>query len=271
MMTIAVLMTCYNRKDKTLQCLDALYKNEIPQGYTFNVFLVNDGCSDGTPEAIRELYSSVNIIEGDGNLFWNRGMYTAWKEAAKEDYDFYLWLNDDTFLMQDAIKLILEASKEKPRSIIVASTCNANGEPTYGGRYKGILITPNGIMQKCDTLNGNFVLIPRIIFQAIGNLDKVYHHSIGDYDYGYRARKAGFMIYSTKEYLGYCERKLQKPKWKSKEIPLFQRIKNLYSPLSYSEPFQYFYYEMKNRGILMAVKHFITIHIHVLFPSLWKD
>ena len=46
-------------------------------------------------EAVGKMFPQVHIIKGDGNLFWNRGMYMAWQAAIKEkDYDFYLWLND---------------------------------------------------------------------------------------------------------------------------------------------------------------------------------
>ncbi|MBP8793116.1 MAG: hypothetical protein KBE41_04435 [Lutibacter sp.] len=41
---IAVLLTCHNRKEKTLQCLEALYLNEIPAGYFLDVFLADVGC-----------------------------------------------------------------------------------------------------------------------------------------------------------------------------------------------------------------------------------
>ena len=94
MQTIAVLLTVFNRKDKTLKCLEQLY-NQLPlREYQVDIYLTNDGCTDGTPEAINQKYPQIHIIQGTGNLFWNRGMYLAWQEAAKNDYDFYLWLND---------------------------------------------------------------------------------------------------------------------------------------------------------------------------------
>lgn len=85
---IAVLLTVFNRKDKTLECLKRLYAQLPLDGYQVDVYLTNDGCTDGTPEAVKKQFPDVNIINGSGNLFWNRGMYTAWHEAAKKDYDF---------------------------------------------------------------------------------------------------------------------------------------------------------------------------------------
>lgn len=91
MRSIAVLLTVHNRKEKTLHCLQDLFTQEIPKGFQIDVYLTDDGCTDGTPKAVKMQYPQVNIVEGNGNLFWNRGMYTAWETAVKiKDYDFIL-------------------------------------------------------------------------------------------------------------------------------------------------------------------------------------
>lgn len=92
MKSIAVLLSVHNRCEHTHRCLSQLYKASIPSNYILHIYITDDGCTDGTPEMINKLYSNINLIKGNGNLFWNRGMYTAWNEAAKKDYDFYLWL-----------------------------------------------------------------------------------------------------------------------------------------------------------------------------------
>ena len=212
MISIAIIMTVFNRKEQTLKCLDLIQSQDLPRNCQLTIYLTNDGCTDGTPAAVRERFPSIKIIDGDGTLFWNRGMYTAWAAAAKDrDYDFYLWLNDDTYLFEGAINELLHESSEcKNNAIIVASIrSERKEEATYGGhsfKHQG-LIVPNGKLQECATMNGNCVLVPRIIYQSCGNLDWIYRHAIGDLDYGYRVRKAGFKIYASREYLGSCEKK----------------------------------------------------------------
>ena len=47
-------------------------------------------------------------------------MYAAWQEAAKGNYDFYLWLNDDTYLKKDNIDkfaIALETNNNKLEAI----------------------------------------------------------------------------------------------------------------------------------------------------------
>ena len=77
---IAVLLTVHNRKEKTLRCLHDLFVQESVEGYTIDVWLTDDGCTDGTPEVIVQRWADVHIVKGDGNLYWNRGMYTAWQK-----------------------------------------------------------------------------------------------------------------------------------------------------------------------------------------------
>ena len=272
MSLVAVLLTVFNRKAKTLQCLQNLYAQFPIEGYTVDVYLTDDGCTDGTPETVKEQFPDVNIIHADGNLFWNRGMYRAWSKAAEtKDYDFYMWLNDDTFLLPDAISSLLSSAVNKKDSIIVAGIRSQKAEiVTYSGYYQGKLLVPNGNLQECDTFNGNCVLIPGIVYQTVGNLDWHFRHAIGDIDYGYRVRKAGFKIYCSQTYLGYCEKNPQLPVWCRPESPFIKRIKNLYSPLGYAEPIPFFRFELRNLGILTALKHFVSIHVRVCFPKLWK-
>ena len=85
---IAVLMTVHNRKEKTLRCLSSLEETLASwrERFELKVFLTDDGCTDGTAEAVRrkEWSFPVEILQGDGTLFWNGGMILAWKAAISE-------------------------------------------------------------------------------------------------------------------------------------------------------------------------------------------
>lgn len=273
--TIAVLITCHNRKDKTLACLTTLYECVVPENHSFEVFLVDDGSIDGTAERIKSDFPDVTIIEGNGNLYWNRGMYKAWEAAAKtKDYDFYIWLNDDTMLYSSAFELVLNSSKQlNHQAIICGATCEKNtGKVTYSGWLKSENnpITPNGEIQECEIVNGNFLLVPQSVFSKIGNLDWKFRHAIGDFDYGLRAQKAGFKCYITASFVGSCESNPTLPKWCLTSTPIAQRFKLLYSPLGYAEPIPFFIYENRHFGLLTAIKHFITINLRALIPQLWS-
>ena len=135
----AVLLTVFNRKEKTLECLGRLFDQLPIEDLQIDVFLTDDGCTDGTAEAVENLFPSVHILKGNGDLFWNRGMLMAWKAAADaRDYDAYLWLNDDTFLYEETLTSLQRAVKDtEGKAIIVGATEDAShSKLTYGGRLR---------------------------------------------------------------------------------------------------------------------------------------
>ena len=82
---IAVLITCHNRKEKTLQCLKALYKQEgLNSDYKMEVFLVDDASTDGTAVAVKDRYPLVNIIQGNGLILrYNTELQIAIRAVGK--------------------------------------------------------------------------------------------------------------------------------------------------------------------------------------------
>lgn len=270
---IAVLITCYNRKEKTLSCLQALFaQKDLDKEYIFEVYLVDDGSTDGTSEAILTHFPEVNIIQGTGNLYWNRGMYLAWKTAADtKDFDYFLWLNDDTFLVENAFEILM---KEKFPNAIVCGTTKSeiSKKATYGGyiTHQRNLLVPNGEFKQSDYCNGNCVLIPRTIFNKVGNIDPIFQHALGDFDYSLRARKSGFNIMVAPAYIGFCETHDSAPKWRSNSLNVLERLKNLYSPLSGCYPPEFFIFDRRHNGLFISCLHFLTIHVRCLFPGLWR-
>jgi GT2 family glycosyltransferase len=220
MAKIAALLTCHNRCQKTLACLEALFQCKLPDKCSLEVYVVDDGSHDGTGDALRQRFPAIHLIEGDGSLYWNGGMRIAFAAAVVQGYDYYLWLNDDTTLYKNTLVRLLKTERDVLQekgvtSIIVGATqVNLNGVPTYGGLNRAscwkplklYLVPVSDVPQPCDTMNGNCVLIPGEIAHRVGNLEKAFVHSMGDVDYGFRARKKGHPIYVMPEYAGICRR-----------------------------------------------------------------
>lgn len=269
---IAVLLTVFNRKDKTLCCLERLYAQLPIDGWRVDVFLTDDGCTDGTPEAVAARFPDVSIVRGTGALFWNRGMRTAWQAAADaRDYDAYLWLNDDTFLYEETLTSLQRALKDtEGKAILVGATEDAaHSKLTYGGRMReGTIPIPTGELTPVDYFNGNIVLVPQFVFRQLGYLDDYFTHSKGDYDYGLRAKKAGLQIHQIGKVLGECDEHPTFDKWCDPNVPFAQRWKLLNRPNG-MPPREIFYFEKRHYGIIVACLHYLTVHIRCLFPKWW--
>ncbi|WP_158974678.1 glycosyltransferase family 2 protein [Cellulophaga sp. L1A9] len=274
MYKIAVLLTCFNRVDKTLACLENLFAS-VPDNMVLKVFLVDDGSTDGTGVSVREKFPQVQVIQGTGSLYWNRGMHLAWDTAANTDeFDYYILLNDDTFLYPNALEEVLTCAIEKDNNVVVcAAFCSEETKKfTYGGQTKkGEPVIPNGTIQECHSINGNCLLVPKKVHDSVGNLDPIFPHAIGDFDYGQRAMANGFKLITTKRYLGTCESNDYLPKWCYSNVPFKERLKALYSPLGNSHPKYYFIYIKRHFGLGLALKHMLSIHLRLLIPNLWKQ
>ena len=81
-MKIAVLLTCFNRCQKTLRALNSLYKaaevfnEKNTMKLNLEVFLTDDGCTDNTSSNVKKAFpdKNITIVEADGNAFWAGGI-----------------------------------------------------------------------------------------------------------------------------------------------------------------------------------------------------
>ena len=238
-MHIAVIMTCHNRKKHTIECLKSLYDQVHDAALSLDTYLVDDGSTDGTSEAVQRLFPDVRVNLGDGSLYWNGGMRSAFALAMKEGYDHYLWLNDDTVLYHSALQVMIQTyeqllSQGYPRSIVVGSTSDLEtGSLTYGGiiktscwhPFKYRIVNPVDRPQPCDTMNGNCVLIPQNVVTIVDNLDSAFTHTTGDFDYGLREVKKGCSIFVAPGFVGTCSINSISGTWKDQNLSFRERLK----------------------------------------------
>ena len=275
---IAVLLTCHNRRGKTLLCLKALFQARLKPNYKADVVLVDDGSTDRTGEAVKENFPKVHVIQGDGSLFWNQGMRLAWNTASRNgNYDFYLWLNDDTILDESALEELLncyqKAFHKDQRPAIIVGACESdaqNNDFTYGGRNEEGAVLPNGDLQICKYMNGNAVLVPQAVFEKLGNLSPEYTHGMGDFDYGLRAQNDGFVCYTTRKYIAVCPRNEGVGAWCNSQTPISKRWELLYSPKGLNLK-EYNIFRRKFWGwrwIIYAIKAYLKILFPLFYSSL---
>lgn len=219
---VAVLMTCFNRRETTRRCLEILSSEIDGLSLDYTLYVTDDGSTDGTADLAKEEFGAT-VLRGQG-LYWAGGMSRAEiasKTAANApSLTHLLWLNDDVELLPGAMSKFLSHSRRFPGAIIVGAmrSRKLEGEhTTYSGfcrtgrhplRFE--LITPSDNFQFVDTFNGNLVLVPIRAANLIGRIDGGFAHALADLDYGLRARAAGIKIVLVPGYVGICERNAAK-------------------------------------------------------------
>lgn len=269
---VAVLITVYNRKDVTLLGVRSfkLSISKMPSSYRFDIYMVDDGSTDGTADAVAREFSDIKIVKGNGTLFWGGGMRTAWKVAIESsiNYSYYIWYNDDSILFPDALEILLGDMSNN--SIITGAFCDDDGKVSYGGKDENnVLITPDGKLQPVYYMNGNLVLIPIDVVDNIGLIDKRLIHSGGDFEYGLRAKKNGYNVFLTTRYVGKANRHDEDiPKCYSSKYKLCQRLNFLKSPLY--NPKAHFYFNTIAYGYYKACYNYLICYLGVFFPALYS-
>jgi|TARA_R110000744_G_scaffold103809_1_gene198923 GT2 family glycosyltransferase len=242
---IAVLYTSHNRKAKTLKSLASINEawSTLKKSLQITIYLTDDGSTDGTSEAIKQEFPEVNVLQGNGNLFWAGGMINSWKEAIKKKYTGYLLLNDDTFICKnifdDIILTDAYALKTfKTKGVYIGSTKDPETDKlTYGGAvltnrllYQFTILQPNGDFQQCDLGNANIMYVASDVVDKVGILSEGYVHGIADYDYTLKCKKNNIPVLVMPNYCGFCERDT-KGLYHSFHLMTFEeRLKHLYSP-----------------------------------------
>ena len=265
-MKLAALLTCHNRRELTLACLRSLMR-VAPR---IDIYLTDDGSTDGTAEAVVREFPQVRILQGDGTLYWNRGMYRAWQAALAGEYDYYLWLNDDLELQPGFLDELLQCAlmQEDPSIVCGIVADQASGEVIYGGYdAQRRLVQPAACPQRIRLMNGNAVLVPHAVVRQIGILDPYFLHDLGDLDYGLRAQEQGIPVLSTRcvVALGHRNDVCRIRRWGTTIRGRFQRLNApLGSPLR-----QNFYYRRRHFGWLHAVAFCTYVLVLNLLPDAW--
>lgn len=239
---IITLATCFNRSEKTINCLEILHKVVAPECVNIEHVIVDDRSTDGTPERIKTLFPSVTLLSTNGDCYWAGGMRFGWDNlVCKKQFDYLIVYNDDGDFFLDVLEGYIEllVSGDLSEDSIYVGGFNSidDAKVTYGGRVRRTilhplftrLVIPSGKLEKVDNLNMNFAIIPNKILNSIGFLSKDFKHGQADFDYGLRACENNIDIYLLPYLVGRCDHNNIAGTSLERGISLRERFKRLVS------------------------------------------
>jgi GT2 family glycosyltransferase len=193
----------WNRRDDTLKCLESLVKSDFPN---FRILVVDNGSEDGSPEAIKEHYPSVEQIINRKNLGFAGGFNQGFKFALNAGAEYILIVNNDTIVAPDMLNLLFNAILPEQVGVVSPIILYANKPNKIwsagAGRNPWTLeLTENhgrgqtfSEITERDFLSGCGMLIRRVVLENVGFFDERFFMYYEDSDFALRVRQAGYKM-----------------------------------------------------------------------------
>lgn len=199
---VVVFITSFNRRETTLRSLESLTQEIARSCHLVTIYLMDDLSPDGTGEAVKVRFPEVNVLYGNGKLYWAGGVRLILETIGNDlkDYDGILLINDDVMLNPGSLDSLIEIGFSQ-NAIIGGTVMAIDGQIESSGSLLGKFCKPkvrlviaNGNLQKCDLLPGHIMMIPMSIYEKLNGFDKNLPFRFLDLEFTHRASKSGISV-----------------------------------------------------------------------------
>ena len=212
-MDISFIIVNWNTRALVLGCLDSI--RATVRDYAYEVFVVDNGSTDGSQQAIRERFcGNVRLIENTENQGFARANNQAIKQATGK---YIMLLNSDTVLRENTVSGLVAFLEAHPDTAMAGPRMvGGDGRPQnsfdnfptlatellnksllrllFPGKYrskKSKAAEPFEV----ESLIGACIAIRAGAIQKAGMFDEDYFFFLEETDWCLRMRRAGFKIY----------------------------------------------------------------------------
>jgi GT2 family glycosyltransferase len=244
---VEIVTAVHNRREITLQCLRSICHLN-GEGLQIHTIIVDDGSTDGTSEAVKENFPDVQLVKGDGNLWYTEGINVGVRAALQNEPDYVLMINDDQIFDEMAVKYLVETAEKYPRSVVGSLLLLWDAphklfqvapkwETFSGGWRHWFHQTVWTIPQKpwqVEIIVGNCVLVPVQAIIEEGLMDSKRYPNFGDAEYTPRLRKKGWKLLIEPRARVFCQpnnipAKVKKMSLKEKFNALFINLGHIHN------------------------------------------
>ncbi len=213
---VSIIIVSWNTREILCKCLEALCNHA--RNMSCEIILVDNGSSDGSPEAVEKEFPQVKLIRNKKNL----GFAKANNIGIRASVGRYLCLiNSDVFVLDNCIDALINFMDENP-SVGIAGPriCNPDGSLQTSCRsYPSIWNTfcqavglsklfpksaffseafmkywAHDTRRQVDVLSGCFWIVRREAVETVGLLDEKFFIYGEDIDWCRRFREAGWDV-----------------------------------------------------------------------------
>lgn len=198
----SIIILSYNSKDDLKECIPSI----LEQSYTdFEVILVDNSSTDGSPEFLKVNYPNLKLIETGANLGYAAGNNIGFQHAKGK---YIVVVNPDTVVGQNWLSELVKPLEKDPDIAITTpkilmhcdkyliNTC-ANHSHFTGLNFCSGLNRPSSSISKpieVGAISGCSFAIRRDVVEKLGGLDSDFFLYLEDDDISWRARLSGYKI-----------------------------------------------------------------------------
>lgn len=109
---IGVVICNYNKRDFVLECIRSVWESKV---HNFDIYMVDNASTDGSVEAVKKEFGDrVTILENKENLGGSGGFNTGLRVVKDKGYRYFMCLDDDAQVDENAINALYEYMEENP-------------------------------------------------------------------------------------------------------------------------------------------------------------
>ncbi len=207
---ISIVVLNWNGLHDTLVCLESLKAVDYK---SFDIILVDNASTDGSPEKLREMAKQnpkINLVFNSKNLGFSGGVNVGIRKALDKKADYVLLLNNDTCVNTSFLTHLVRVALSNPSVGIVGPKVYYDGQDRVlycaGSRViktlgqplmRGLGQMDHGQYDKQEEvgfISGCCLLIKKEVIEKIGLLDEDYFAFFEDLDWNIRAQQAGYQL-----------------------------------------------------------------------------
>ena len=208
--SVAIVVLNWNKKDDTLECLNSL--SNLRSEQQFDIFLVDNGSTDGSVLFLKKVYPKIYYIENPMNLGYAGGNNAGIREVIKNKYSFILLLNNDIIVDANLLTELLSVMKLSDKVGVVGAANYYYVERKRiqfsGGCidwYRGNIYDKTRHIEdkgqfpeyrQVDTIAGSCMLIRREVIEQVGLFDERFFLNFEETDFCCRARNLGYKVFT---------------------------------------------------------------------------
>lgn len=208
-MKLLTVIVTYNAMQWIDRCLDSLRTSVQPT----DVFVVDNGSTDGTAGYITTHYPEVRLVRSERNLGFGQANNQGMRYALQYDYDYVFLLNQDAWLhTQDCLQELVKVAEDPAYSDYMIFSALwlygkgdrlTKGTPQHlakmaerGNDFASDLFFRLALqpVYETDYIGAAAWLLPRRTLQTIGGFDPLFFHRGEDDNYMQRVRFHGGKI-----------------------------------------------------------------------------